>query len=209
MNYRYPEMRILVMARAPVPGQAKTRLIPALGEAGAAALHQQLLERLLARLQQAALAPLQLWCSPDSRHPYFMDCANRYVLSLHTQQGADLGARMAHALDTALQDAEAALVIGCDIPAMDGAYLEQACVALADGAQAVLGPSEDGGYTLLGLRQSAPPLFEEMPWGTALVLARTRAALTSLGWQWHELETLWDVDRPEDLPRLQALLESP
>jgi rSAM/selenodomain-associated transferase 1 len=206
MNYRYPQMRILIMARAPIPGQAKTRLIPALGDAGAAALHQQLLLRLLNELQAAALAPLQLWCSPDQQHAFFQDCARRYALNLHDQQGADLGARMAHALDTALQEAEAAMVIGCDIPAMDGAYLARACAALADGAQAVLGPSEDGGYTLLGLRQPAPSLFQQMPWGSAQVLAKTRAALASLAWQWQELDTLWDVDRPEDLPRLQALL---
>lgn len=206
--FRFPEGRILIMARAPVPGRAKTRLIPALGEEGAARLHQRLVEDLLARLQQAAIAPLQLWCTPDPDLPFFHDCARRYGVSLHQQQGADLGARMQGALQTALdvEQAAFALVIGCDIPALGGGQLAQACDWLSHGSDAVLLPMEDGGYGLLGLRRMAPELFAGIPWGSDEVLGQTRQRLSALQWQWEELDTLWDVDRPEDLPRLEGLM---
>lgn len=202
--FRYPHARILVMARAPVPGRAKTRLIPALGEAGAADLHRRLVERLLGSLQQAAIAPVQLWCTPDSRAPFFQDCARRYAVDLHQQAGEDLGQRMAQALLAALAEdgVESALVVGCDIPALDGELLAQACEVLHAGNDAVLLPMEDGGYGLLGLRQMAHELFTDLPWGSDAVLGQTRQRLSALQWQWEELETLWDVDRPEDLARL-------
>lgn len=204
--FRYPQSRILVMARAPVPGHAKTRLIPALGEAGAADLHRRLVERLLGSLQQANIAPVQLWCTPDSRAPFFQDCARRYAVDLHQQTGEDLGARMARALASALAEdgVESALVIGCDIPALDGDLLAQACEVLHAGNDAVLLPMEDGGYGLLGLRQMAPELFAGVTWGGSKVLAQTREKLRGLRWQWQELEPLWDVDRPDDLARLAA-----
>lgn len=204
--FRYPQSRILVMAREPVPGQAKTRLIPVLGEAGAADLHRRLVERLLGSLQQAAIAPVQLWCTPDSRAPFFQDCARRYAVDLHQQTGEDLGQRMARALLAALAEdgVASALVVGCDIPALDGELLAQACEVLHAGNDAVLLPMEDGGYGLLGLRQMAPELFAGVAWGGSGVLAQTREKLRGLRWQWQELEPLWDVDRPDDLARLAA-----
>lgn len=201
MDYRFPNQRILIMAKAPIPGQAKTRLIPTLGEEGAAQLHQQLVQRLLDALIPARIAPLQLWCSPDEKHPLFQDCAQRFPLSLHHQQGDDLGQRLAHALSSALHDADAAMVIGCDIPQLGPAQLSQACQWLEQGSDAVLGPSEDGGYYLLGLRTMAEELFTDIPWGKAQVAEHTRVRLRELEWPWRELETLWDIDRKEDLLR--------
>ena len=211
MAYRFPNQRILIMAKAPIPGQAKTRLIPALGEEGAAQLHQQLVLRLLEALSSAEIAPIQLWCSPDESHPFFQDCAQRYPLNLHRQQGDDLGQRMAHALESALHEADAAMVIGCDIPQLGPTQLRQACHWLEQGNDAVLGPSEDGGYYLLGLRSTAEELFSEIPWGSAQVAELTRVRLRTLGWQWRELESLWDVDRKEDLLRAKeaGLLQPP
>jgi rSAM/selenodomain-associated transferase 1 len=203
-SYRYPQGRILVMARAPIPGQAKTRLIPALGEEGAARLHQELSEALLLSLHRAAIAPIQLWCSPDTGHPFFAHCAQHYGLSLHRQSGGDLGERMHHALGEALksEQVEFAMVVGCDIPALDACHLHQACEHLAEGRQAVLLPMEDGGYGLLGVRENVPALFNGIDWGSDRVLAQTRQRLGQLAWCWQELATLWDVDRPEDLSRL-------
>jgi len=200
-GYRFPQARILVFAKAPVPGACKTRLIPALGAEGAAALYRELLEGTLARLAPARIAPLELWCAPDTGHWAFQDLAARWDLSLHDQQGGDLGERMLHAATDALLRVEAAVLIGSDCPGLGPAQIASALTALLAQPQqdAVLGPAEDGGYVLLGLRQPARELFTGMPWGGDQVAALTRARLAGLGWRWWELAPLADVDRPEDL----------
>lgn len=111
---------------------------------------------------------------------------------------------MNHALDQTLQLAEFTVLIGTDCPAMDCDYLESACAALVAGCDAVLGPAEDGGYVLTGLRRCHSHLFEDIPWGTSDVLAQTRQRLDDLGWTRRELTTQWDVDHPRDLDRLIA-----
>lgn len=198
-NFRYSNGRILLFSKAPVPSQVKTRLAPALGEDGAAQLQAELFRHSLQQVADAGLAPLQLWCAPDSRNPIFSWAHRTYDLSLHSQATGDLGARMHQALAEALRTAEFAVVIGTDCPALNADYLEAALAALQSGSPAVLGPAEDGGYVLLGLRQTMPQLFEAMPWGSAQVLAETRSRL---GQERLELPTLWDVDRLEDVSRL-------
>jgi glycosyltransferase A (GT-A) superfamily protein (DUF2064 family) len=93
------------------------------------------------------------------------------------------------------------LIIGTDCPALTPAHLQQAAAALSEN-DAVLIPAEDGGYVLIGLRQPAPAVFAEIAWGSAQVLASTRQRLRHLGYSWHELPTLWDVDEAADLTRL-------
>ncbi len=193
------EVRLLVFARAPVPGRAKTRLIPALGEAGAARLAARLAEQTLSRVRDWNLCPVELWCDPDRHHPFFALCRRRFGVALHDQQGPDLGARMHHALADALGRAQAAVLIGTDCTALQRADIQQAIAALADGRDAVLGPAEDGGYYLIGLRRPEPRLFERIGWGGDTVLAQTRHRLRALGLSWAELAARPDLDRPEDL----------
>lgn len=202
---RYPDAEILVMARAPVAGAAKTRLIPALGAAGAATLHAYLVERLLGELCEAAIAPITLCCTPDTTHPFFIHCRDHYGVSLQPQQGEDLGERLHHALSQALQQRCSALVVGCDIPQLGAGDISAAFAALEQGSEAAVSPTEDGGYALLALRQSAAELFDGVEWGSDCVMAQTRQRLSSLGWNWRELREQWDVDRPEDLLRLCRL----
>jgi len=198
--------RILVFAKAPVPGQVKTRLAPTLGKCGAAQLHRKLVERTLDTASTAALGAIELCCAPDASHAYFAACAKRHGLSLHTQGEGDLGVRMARALERPLALGAPALLIGCDCPVLTPAYLHEAATALACGADAVFGPAEDGGYVLIGLaRAPRAQLFEAISWGTDTVMQDTRARLRQLGWCWRELAPLWDVDRPEDLLRLRQL----
>ena len=83
-------------------------------------------------------------------------------------------------------------------------HLHQALAWLRQGQDAVLAPAEDGGYVLLGVRRVEPALFQDMPWGGPQVLDLTRQRLRRLRWRWRELETLWDIDRPEDLSRFRA-----
>ncbi len=202
---QFPEAEILVMARAPVAGKAKTRLIPALGEAGAAALHGYLVERLLTELSEAAIAPITLCCSPDTAHPFFCHCGDHYGVCLQPQQGEDLGERLHHALSDTLQQRKWALVIGCDIPQLGAEDIVAAFEALRQGSDAAVSPTEDGGYALLALSQPAAELFCGVDWGTERVMAQTRQRLLGLGWSWQELREQWDVDRPEDLQRLAKL----
>ena len=208
MNLPFPDARIMVFAKAPVAGAVKTRLIPALGAEAAAALHATLTRHCITMAVEAQLCPVELWCSPDTDHPFFTQCRNDFGVPLHQQQGNDLGARMAHAFDSALQQNPCAVIIGTDCPALTAQDLRMAIDTLRDGFDAVIGPAEDGGYVLLGLRKAAPRLFEDVAWGSGEVLAVTRERLKRLQWRWRELAPRRDVDRPEDLeqPQIQLLL---
>lgn len=196
----FPGGRILIFAKAPVPGRVKTRLIPSVGERRAAAVYRELLERVIGAAA-AGIAPVEIWCAPDSLHEVFRQAAGHPSISLHTQSGDDLGERMMFAARQALTRSEAVLLIGGDCPVLNGAHLKQAFNWLYAGADAVLGPAEDGGYVLLGLRRAERALFAGVPWGTERVLDVTRHRLGELNWAWRELEPLWDLDRENDLQR--------
>lgn len=200
------DARILIFAKAPQPGRVKTRLIPALGEEGACALHRRLLRHTVHQLCSAALAPVELWCAPDCDHPVFAELASVYPVALFSQEGGDLGQRMAHAAAQALGRASQVLLVGTDAPTLLPHHLQRALIAL-DEAEVVMIPAEDGGYVLLGLRDQVPGLFDKMPWGTDRVAELTRSRCADLGLVLTELEELWDIDRPEDLARYSALAE--
>jgi len=193
----------MVFAKAPTPGQVKTRLISALGEAGAAQLHRQLAERTLDTARAADLGEVELWCTPATSDAFFAACAKQHGVSLRAQGEGDVGMRMTRALARALAEVSAGLLIGSDCPALTPEYLREAAAALGDGNDAVFGPAEDGGYVLAGVARRAPAqLFEGIAWGTATVMQETRTRLARHHWRWRELATLWDVDRPEDLVRM-------
>ena len=197
---------IAILAKAPVPGFAKTRLIPVIGAHAAAMLQERLTEQTVASAVEAGIGPVTLWCAPDPGHPSFIDLVRRFSISLKRQPQGDLGARMLAAF------AGPTLVIGSDCPALTPQHLRDAAEALTD-ADVVLIPAEDGGYVLIGSRQPQPRLFDDMAWSTDQVMAQTRQRLARAGLTWREFPPLWDVDRPEDLARLPAaglsLLEMP
>ncbi|MGM0412423.1 MAG: TIGR04282 family arsenosugar biosynthesis glycosyltransferase [Pseudomonadota bacterium] len=202
--------RIQVFARAPVAGRTKRRLIPALGEVGAADLHATLLRRTVAAVGGVTGADRELWCHPDTGHPLLAACAAEQGLALRVQSGADLGARMAGALEAALAEgAPAAVLVGSDCPGLTAGVLSSALAALEAGADAVLGPAEDGGYYLIGLRRPAPALFQDIPWGGPEVAAATRARATEAGLRMEELPTLRDIDTPADLAAFPDLVDNP
>jgi rSAM/selenodomain-associated transferase 1 len=195
---------VIVFARAPQPGRAKTRLVPRLGQWGAARLQRRLVRRTLRVAQAARCGPVELHGTPRARQAFFVQCAREWGVALRAQRGRDLGQRMFHALARALRGRRAAILVGTDCAALQVRDLRLAARALAGGCDAVLSPAEDGGYPLIGLRRVSPRLFEDIPWGGGDVFARTAARLDRLGWRWRRLRTLWDVDRPEDLERLRA-----
>jgi uncharacterized protein len=193
---------IAVLAKAPVAGLAKTRLIPALGAEGAAALQRRLIERAIETACEAALGPVAVWTAPNADHPEFQSARARYRVSLSVQADGDLGARMLAAIAAANAPA---LVIGTDCPALTADHLRTAAGVLRGGTDAVIIPVEDGGYALIGMRAAEPALFSGMPWGTPEVMDETRRRLRGLRLSWQEPFTLWDVDLPEDLDRLRTL----
>ena len=230
-------VRLVVLSRAPVPGQTKTRLIPAFGAAAAAAFHAACLADILAEAEawrqagppQGQARALTLCMTPPESWPDFARAG--IVLppgaALTVQHGDTLGERMAHALHAALGGAttgaaalaasqggasavtvNAALLVGSDLPLLSRKHLEAAGAALLEGveprADTVLGPADDGGYYLIGLRQPHPALFEGISWSTAHVAAQTRERATALGLSVAQLPSWYDVDTPADLARLRA-----
>lgn len=193
---------IAIFAKAPRPGVAKTRLIPALGAAGAARLQRRLILNALHNSMRMESAMITLWCTPDTQHHFFRALHIHCKVNVGIQLGIDLGARMAHAFTI---HGGPMLLIGTDCPALQSTHLAMATHLLRDGNDAVFIPAEDGGYVLVGLRQPQPRLFENIDWGSGQVMAQTRDRLAGLGLRWAEPLTLWDVDRPADLTRLASL----
>jgi rSAM/selenodomain-associated transferase 1 len=191
---------LAVLAKAPVPGSVKTRLIPALGADGAAALHARLIERTVETACEAAIGPVMLWLTAP--HPCFTGLASRFSIGLAAQADGDLGARMLAACQAA---AGPVIVIGTDCPALTPSHLRQAADVLRAGSDVVVIPAEDGGYVLIGSREPQAELFVGMTWSTDQVMAQTRERLAQTGLTWRELPPLWDVDRPEDLARLRSV----
>lgn len=196
---------LLIFAKAPLAGQAKTRLIPALGDRGAASLQQFLLTSTLATAEKWQGGAIQLWCTPSTDHPAFLRCAEQHPVTLHPQQGSDLGTRMAHAFEAALREYDWAIVIGTDCPDLAAADLLHATELLRQGADAVIGPAADGGYYLLGLRRFESDLFSDIDWGGSGVLAETLQRLQHHGMLTRQLGVKHDLDRPEDLKRFPQL----
>lgn len=192
---------VIVMAKAPAPGYAKTRLIPALGEAGAARVADLLLHRALGAALGAGLGTVDLCCAPDAQHPALDRHRNQPGLTLSSQGEGDLGERMARAFDRWWPGAERVIMTGTDAPALDEHMLRRAARALDD-ADAVFVPALDGGYALVGLRRPAPGLFQSVAWSTAHVMAQTRQRLAAAGMRHVELEAVTDIDEPGDLVHL-------
>lgn len=187
------DVAVIVFARAPVPGRVKTRLVPRLGEWGAARLHARLTAQALRTARAAGCGPVELHTT--ERHSL--------LKGARLQRGAGLGERMKHALTLALRRHRGAIIIGADCPALRAGDVLRAARLLAGGCDLVLAPAEDGGYVLIGARRSVPEVFSGIPWGTSSVYEATVKRLAHH--RWRALRRLWDVDRPQDLERLRSL----
>jgi rSAM/selenodomain-associated transferase 1 len=198
-----PETNIAVLAKAPIPGLAKSRLIPAIGAHAAAVLQERLTEQAVETALAGGVGPVTLWCAPDTTHASFRALAARFPITLARQPDGDLGVRMLAALEIG---GDPTLVIGTDCPARSAAHLRAAAEALHNGADVVLIPAEDGGYVLIGARAPHSELFNNMIWGTPTVLAETRKRIAALNLKSVELSPLWDVDTEYDLARLEKEL---
>lgn len=197
-------VRIVIFAKAPLPGFAKTRLIPALGANGAANLAARLLAHTVQEAIAAAVGPVELCLTPsiaDSRAWENITLVQGICCS---EQGeGDLGQRLARAARRVLANGEVVLLIGTDCPQLDASLLRQAAKSLTQ-YDSVLLPTYDGGYALLGLTRFHASLFTQVAWSTASVSATTQARILDLGWTVDELPRLNDIDEPADLQWLPA-----
>jgi rSAM/selenodomain-associated transferase 1 len=191
------KLDIAILAKAPVAGFAKTRLIPAIGAHAAAVLQERLTAQTVATALAAHTGTVTLWCAPDPRHAAFRELALQHGITLKRQPEGDLGARMLAAMSDG-----PTLTIGTDSPALTAAHLRQAAEALQS-ADVVLIPAEDGGYVLIGTRAPYQTLFDGMTWSTDMVLTETRRRVSAIGLNLTELDTLWDVDTESGLARLE------
>lgn len=193
--------RVAVFAKAPVPGEVKTRLVPLLGAEGAARLHEALVRRALAVAAESFAGDVELWCAPHAGHPFFDRCARELGVRTRPQPPGDLGRRMQAAFDAAFADGRALVLIGSDCPALRAADLRAARAALGT-HDAAFTPAEDGGYVLVAMARPIAGVFAGIDWGTGNVMRQTRERLAAAGARVCELPVRWDVDRPEDYARL-------
>jgi rSAM/selenodomain-associated transferase 1 len=195
--------RIVVLAKAPVAGLAKTRLIPALGAEQAAELAHRMLLHTLQQALEAATGPVELCATPPPAAAAWSRLPPQPGIEWSAQPEGDLGARLAQAAERAVARGENVLLVGTDCPELDATRLKQAALLLAR-FDAVIHPTFDGGYALLGLRRFDRRPFEQMPWSTAEVAGQTIDCLRGLGWSLAIRETLHDIDEAADLRWLPA-----
>jgi rSAM/selenodomain-associated transferase 1 len=195
-----PKQHLIIFTRYPEPGKTKTRLIPALGDVGAANLHKQMTEYTISQVKELQkmtkvsvkvrftggdLEKMQNWLGNDLVYQF--------------QGEGDLGERMERSLTSAFnQNAEQAIIIGTDCPGVNSQLLTTAFEQLRI-CNLVLGPALDGGYYLIGLQQPIPELFTNIHWGTAQVFTKTVEKAQKLNLSIGYLQPLADIDRPEDL----------
>ena len=197
--------RIIIFAKAPLPGFAKTRLIPALGAEKAAGLARRMLFNTLHEALAADIGPVELCVTPEFNQTAWQGIHLPSGIEISAQGEGDLGARLARASERALTDAGQILLIGTDCVDMSSVLLREAAQALHE-HEATIHCTTDGGYALLGIRRFDPSLFGGMPWSTDAVACTTLARIRQLGWTVRVGQTLHDVDEPEDLECVPAKL---
>ena len=190
---------LIIFAKAPIPGEVKTRLCPPLDPDEAASLHGTLVLDAIERTKGVQWVTLYVAGTPDLAHPFFKVMEGRYGATLLLQRGPDLGNRMKWAMqDTFEQGAQEVLLTGTDLPTLPRAHLVEA-LTLVKRHDVVLGPSADGGYYLIGLRKMVPALFEGITWSTGSVFAETKKKVEQAGLSLGLLPECRDLDTLEDL----------
>ena len=221
LNLRRAGSALVVFAKAPIPGEVKTRLCPPLTPDEAATLHGTFVLDVLEQTRIAAstgagrastsstsnLAPRTsslpfdryLACSPASDHVFFKIMEERQAVQLMDQVGPDLGARMSHTFARLFDRGyKQVVIIGTDAPTLPQSIYQDAFTSLKD-HDLVLGPALDGGYYLIGLTRPVPELFAGIPWSTDQVLSRTQQKAGELGLaigllkEWHDIDTIDDL----------------
>lgn len=195
---------LILFAKEPLRGKVKTRLAREIGEVRATSLYDALLRDSADRFQRVE-ASLALCYSPATATRFFSELWPGALLLI--QPEGDLGARMASAFERAFDlGFERVAAVGADAPHVDPGWIDAAFERLRE-RPLVLGPTDDGGYWLIGLSENAPELFRNVHWGTSRVLGETRRRAEHLRLELSELQQTFDVDRPEDLGAMREFLE--
>lgn len=200
----------MIFAKAPIPGQVKTRLCPPLTPDEAATLHGSFVLDMLERTKLATTTlklpcDRYLACAPSSTHVFFKIMEERHGVTVIDQVGDDLGARMNQVCESMFARGYSRVVmIGTDVPTVPLNHFGQAQDQL-EHHDLVLGPALDGGYYLIGLKRKSPELFMGIPWSTSQVLKLTQDKAATIGLKTALLEPWRDVDTLSDL---QALIEA-
>ena len=192
-------------SRCPEPGRSKTRLIPAVGAEGAARLQEVFLRDTLTRLSSLAETSVVLWVAGDPRHAAIQRATHELPVAISSQEGEGLGDRIECAFARGLESAEKMILVGSDSPTVPLSLLERAYEVLDD-QDAVLGPTPDGGYYLIGFRQGRRPQLNGVRWSTTRTLSDTQSAFSHQGLSHSLLPPWYDVDTSADLRILRAHL---
>jgi len=197
------EKKLIIFSKAPIAGQVKTRLIPSLGIDKATKLHRYMLEQTVIKVSRLNDISCELHCAPDTDHDFFNMLAEKYAIKLVSQQGLDLGERMANAMEVSLKNSSQCIIIGTDCPMMTPSYMQQAFAQLTD-TDVVIGPAKDGGYVLIGCKVFNAQIFSQVSWSTTRVFKQTVKNINQLHLKYYKLNTLSDVDIDEDLNHLPS-----
>ncbi|MCZ6566367.1 MAG: TIGR04282 family arsenosugar biosynthesis glycosyltransferase [Gammaproteobacteria bacterium] len=188
---------VICFCKYPEPGMVKSRLAADLNPERAAFIYRVILENILQKLCTVN-CEVALYCYPDSKHTFFVNCKDQYKVSLHKQRGCDLGMRMYNAINDVLTHQPQLVLIGSDCLELDAGYINAAFAALNSGNDLVLGPTCDGGYALIGANKIDASIFKDMTWSTPQVLQTTKTRIDDLNWQYTELPLVRDIDTLSD-----------
>lgn len=198
---------VIQFAKTPQAGRVKTRMQPHLSAQESCLLHEALTDQVLSNLSSAKWAYHLFWSGADDsawRERLSRQCMSDTTLAFHRQQGEDLGARMANAIAQGLREHTSVTIVGSDCPFLTHEHIAMSHSVLAAGHDVCFGPAEDGGYVLVAMRELHADLFTGVDWGTDRVLAQSLKAAEANGLSVALLPILSDIDRPEDLQKLQS-----
>lgn len=196
-------LRIVVIAKAPLPGFAKTRLIPALGAEGAARLARKMLLHTLDAALAAQVGAVELCVTPDPDDAVWAALPIPAAVRWSAQGDGDLGQRLERASRRVIDAGETVMLMGSDCPFLSKERIREAATSLGY-AEAVMVPTFDGGYALLGLKRVDSALFTGIAWSTDSVASATLERLRDLAWPVQLCQTQHDIDEPADLRHLPA-----
>ncbi|MFT6791390.1 MAG: rSAM/selenodomain-associated transferase 1 [Cellvibrionaceae bacterium] len=199
----YPDIKLSIFTKTPQLGLVKTRMQPDLSTSFSVELHTALLNQQLSYFYKNNICPSTLWLSGD-RNIFYKSLPQWQSLPIRRQQGNDLGARMAYAVERELQHHRGVILVGTDCPFINEETLDQVCQSLGN-YDAVIIPALDGGYVLLAVKEYFAVLFQNISWGESCVFEQTLSILCQLSLTVMTLQPLPDIDRPEDLVYLAKI----
>ncbi len=203
------DIRVLIFAKYPEPGAVKTRMVPPLTFEQAATLHRLSLQTVCEIVLDTARLDATLVVTPDDTVASFGSVVERSDVACWPQGDGDLGSRLRRAVSRVFEDGcRGVVLLGADSPTLPVSYLQDAISALGK-HDVVMGPCDDGGYYLLGLRGPHTALFEQIDWGGSLVASQTRARAGAADLDLAELPTWYDLDRFDNLARAADDLRTP